>query len=203
MKRILTAPIEDRDIKDLKIGDYIYYTGILVTGRDDVHHRVVKLGMDCPVDLKGLALFHAGPIVQEKENGKKIVAVGPTSSIRMEQEEAEFISKTGVKLLIGKGAMGEKTAEACKKFKAIHCNFPGGCAVQAACSVKKIRDVKWRELGMPECMWVMEVEEFGPLTVTIDTEGNNLFTENKKFYKQQKEKLISEVKKELKNYMGG
>lgn len=201
MKRVLTAPIRDEDLADLRIGDYIYYTGILATGRDEVHHRVVQLEMDCPVDLRGLALFHAGPIVQEKPGEDTIVAVGPTSSIRMEQEEAEFMRKTGVKLLIGKGAMGEKTAEACRELKAIHCNFPGGCAVQAACSVKKIVDVKWRELGMPECMWVMDVQEFGPLTVTIDTEGNNLFTENQKYYDEQKEKLLPGMEEKLRSYM--
>lgn len=201
MKRVLTAPIKDEDLTDLRIGDCIYYTGILVTGRDDVHHRVIQLGMDCPVDLKGLVLFHAGPIVQESPEEDAVVAVGPTSSIRMEQEEAEFLEKTGVKILIGKGAMGEKTAKACQKLKAIHCNFPGGCAVQAASCIKKIVDVKWRELGMPESMWVMEVQEFGPLTVTIDTEGNNLFTENKKFYDSQKERLLPEMIEKLKGYM--
>ena len=201
MKKVLKAPIKSEDLLDLRIGDYIYYTGILVTGRDDVHHRVVHLDMDCPVDLDGLALFHAGPIVQEKPDENTIIAVGPTSSVRMEKEEAAFLQKTGVKLLIGKGAMGEKTAAACKELKAIHCNFPGGCAVQAASSVKKIVDVKWRELGMPECMWVMDVHEFGPLTVTIDTEGNNLFTVNQEYYNQQKENLLSEMTEKLKGYM--
>lgn len=186
---------------DLRIGDYIYYTGILVTGRDDVHHRVVQMGMDCPVDLDGLALFHAGPIVLEKPSEKIIVAVGPTSSIRMEQEEADFLRKTGVKLLVGKGAMGEKTAAACKELKVIHCNFPGGCAIQAACSVKKIVDVKWRELGMPECMWILDVQEFGPLTVTIDTEGNNLFAKNQEYYDRQKEDILPEISEKLKGYM--
>ena len=89
MKRVLTAPIRDEDLADLRIGDYIYYTGILATGRDEVHHRVVQLEMDCPVDLRGLALFHAGPIVQEKPGEDTIVAVGPTSSIRMEQETSD------------------------------------------------------------------------------------------------------------------
>lgn len=201
MKKVLRSPVKSEDLTDLRIGDYIYYTGILVTGRDDVHHRVVQLGMDCPVDIRGMALFHAGPIVQETPEGNSLVAVGPTSSVRMEQEEAEFIEKTGVKLLIGKGAMGKKTALACRKQKAIHCNFPGGCAVQAASSVKKIIDVKWRELGMPECMWVMEVEEFGPLTVTIDTQGRNLFQENQKYYDLQKEALLPEMKEKLKAFM--
>lgn len=201
MKKVLTAPIKDEDLTDLRIGDYIYYSGILATGRDDVHHKVVQLNIPCPVDLSGLALFHAGPIVKETPKGNTIVAVGPTSSVRMEQEEAEFLRKTGVKLLIGKGAMGAKTAAACKELKAIHCNFPGGCAVRAANSVRRIIDVKWRELGMPECMWVMEVQEFGPLIVTIDTEGNNLFLQNQAYYEQQKQRLLPEMTEILKGYM--
>lgn len=201
MKKVLRAPIRSENLIDLQIGDYIYYTGILATGRDDVHHRIVQLGMDCPADLEGLALFHAGPIVKESVEGNQIIAVGPTSSVRMEEEEAEFMKKTGVKLLIGKGAMGVKTMAACKELKAIHCNFPGGCAVLAASFVKDIVDVKWRELGMPECMWIMDVEEFGPLTVTIDTKGNNLFIENQKYYDQNKKKLLPEMKEKLKAYM--
>jgi L(+)-tartrate dehydratase beta subunit len=96
----------------------------------------------------------------------------------MEDDAAEFIEKTGLKVMIGKGGMGKKTSEACRRRKAIHCVYPGGCAVLGARQVEKIEAVFWRELGMPECMWVLRVTEFGPLVVAIDSRGNNMFLEN-------------------------
>ncbi len=175
MKKILTTPIKASDIEDLHVGDIVYLTGTLVTGRDDVHRRVVHENLKSPYDFNGGAIFHAGPIVKESPDENILVSVGPTSSIRMEADEADFIEKTGVKLIVGKGGMGDKTTAGCQKFKAVHCVFVGGCAVTAASHVEKITDCYWRELGMPECEWVMKVNEFGPLIVSIDTHGNNMF----------------------------
>jgi len=189
MKKILKLPLCDNDICDLRVGDIIYLSGILVTGRDEVYHRIVEEGMDSPVDLKGGANYHAGPIVREKGKEWELVSIGPTSSVRMEKWAADFIKKTGVKVLIGKGAMGEKTTAACRENKAIHCVYPGGCAVLGASQIEKIETVFWQELGMAECMWVMRTNEFGPLIVGIDTQGNNLFAENSVYYAAQREKI--------------
>ncbi|MCR5061504.1 MAG: L(+)-tartrate dehydratase subunit beta [Saccharofermentans sp.] len=192
MKKVLTTPISFDQIKDLKIGDTVYLTGTLATCRDSGHKRVViDNRMPDRLDLKEGAIFHAGPIVGKDEKGKQyMVSVGPTTSRRMESAEAEFIEKTGIRLIIGKGGMMDKTAEACKKFGAIHCAFPGGCAVVAAQEVEEITDVEWMDFGMPEALWVMKVKEFGPLIVSIDTEGNNLFENNKKIYKERFDKLV-------------
>lgn len=200
MKKVLTTPVTAEDIKDLRIGDIVYLTGCLVTGRDDVHHRVVHEHMKCPVDFKDIAIFHAGPIIKENPGHNEMISIGPTSSIRMEADAAEFIKETGVRIMVGKGGMGEKTAAACKDLKAIHCVFPGGCAVLAATMVEEIEDVYWRELGMPECLWVMKVKEFGPLIVSIDTEGNNLFLDNKAYYASQKEACEKPIIESVKDY---
>lgn len=192
MKKVLTTPISYDQIKDLKIGDTVYLTGYLSTCRDSGHRRVVQEGiLPTKVDLKEGAIFHAGPIVGKDENGKQyMVSVGPTTSRRMESAEADFIEKTGVRLVIGKGGMMEKTTEACKKFGAIHCAFPGGCAVVAAQEVEELVDVEWMDFGMPEALWIMKVKEFGPLIVSIDTKGNNLFENNKKIFKERFDKLV-------------
>jgi L(+)-tartrate dehydratase beta subunit len=183
MKKILSLPLRDEDIADLRTGDVIYLSGALITGRDEVYHRIVEEKKEPPLDLKGMANYHAGPIVRESSSQAtlgeyEIVSIGPTSSIRMEKWAAEFIEKTGIKVMIGKGGMGEKTAAACRSHKAIHCVYPGGCAVLGAKQIEKIERVFWHELGMAECLWVMRTSEFGPLIVSIDTEGNNLFAEN-------------------------
>ena len=173
------TPVTDEDIKKVHIGDVIYLTGNIVTGRDDVHHRVVIGGKEPPVDLKGKAIFHAGPIMKkisaEGEPDKfKVISVGPTTSMRMEKAQAEFLEKTGVKIIIGKGGMGPKTTKGCVDNCAIHTIFPGGCAVVAAEEVIDCEGVEWLDLGMPEAMWKLNCERFGPLIVSIDSYGNNL-----------------------------
>ena len=201
-KFTINTPVQDSDIADVRIGDIVYLSGMLVTGRDDVHRRVVDEGMACPFDFSGGSIFHAGPIVREGGveggGGFELVSVGPTSSIRMEKWAAAFIAKTGVKVMIGKGGMGQKTAAACREYGVIHCVYPGGCAVLGAGQIEKIETVFWRELGMPECLWVMRAREFGPLVVSIDTQGNNLFAENAAHYAAHKsacmEPLIERVR---------
>ncbi|MFB3169644.1 L(+)-tartrate dehydratase subunit beta [Neobacillus sp. 179-C4.2 HS] len=195
-KKVLTTPIKDEDLKDIRIGDIIYLTGTLVTCRDVAHRRLIEEKIPLPVDLKGKAIFHAGPIVRDLGNEEyEIVSIGPTTSMRMEKFEKEFIEETGVKLIVGKGGMGKNTEEGCKNHKALHLVFPAGNAVFAATKVEQIREVHWKDLGMPESLWVCEVSEFGPLIVSIDTEGNNIFEENKVEFNKKKEEqyaLISE-----------
>jgi len=187
VKKILNLPLCDRDICDLRAGDIIYLSGILVTGRDEVYRRIVEEQFTPPVDLKGMAIYHAGPIVRGKEHEWELVSIGPTSSVRMEKWAAGFIEKTGVKVMIGKGGMGEKTTAACRKYGAIHCVYPGGCAVLGASQIEKIENVFWPELTMAECLWVMRTHQFGPLIVSIDTQENNIFSENSKWYTSRRE----------------
>lgn len=184
MKKILTDPITPEQIKDLRIGDTVYYTGLLATCRDAGHGRVVRENiLPENFSFQNRAVYHAGPIVGTDENGKQyVVSIGPTTSRRMEPVEKEFIEKTGVRLIIGKGGMLEKTTAACKEYGAIHCAFPGGCAVVAAQCVEEIADVQWKDFGMAEALWVLRVKEFGPLVVSIDTQGGNLFTKNQTLF---------------------
>ena len=198
MKKILTTPVKDEDLKDIKIGDIIYLNGIAITCRDVAHRRLIEYGRKLPVDLKGGCIFHAGPIVRKKEDGKyEMVSVGPTTSMRMEKFEKEFIEQTGVKVIVGKGGMGVKTAEGCREYKAIHCVIPAGCAVMAAVQFEEIIGAEWQDLGMPETLWISKVKEFGPLIVSIDAEGNNLFEENKKTYNERKVKQVEEISKKV------
>jgi len=199
-KKILTTPINNEDLESLTIGDIIYLNGYLITSRDDVHQRVIKQHKELPVDLKGMAIFHAGPIMRERENEKgkyDVISIGPTTSMRMEKYEKEFIAQTGLKLIVGKGGMGPNTVAGCQQYKAIHAVFPGGCAVLAAQCVEEVERVEWLDLGMPEAIWVMRVKEFGPLIVSIDTKGNNLFENNKKQFYARKEKVVAEICKHV------
>lgn len=197
MNKTLTTPIKNEDIEQLRAGDIVYLDGYLITCRDMPHRRLVELGRKLPVDLQGLAIFHAGPIVAKDGEGWKMISIGPTTSMRMEKHEKEFIEQTGVKLIIGKGGMGPNTEEGCKTHKALHAVFPGGCAVLAASEVEEIERVEWLELGMPEAMWVCRVKQFGPLIISIDTEGNNLFETNKVKFNAKKAQLVAEINSQV------
>ena len=197
MKKILTTPIRDEDIAGLRAGDVVYLDGLLVTCRDVGHRRLIELGQKLPVDLRGNAIFHAGPIVVKDGDGWKIISIGPTTSMRMESFERDFIRETGVKLIVGKGGMGPETVEGCRENKALHAVFPGGCAVLAATQVEAIERVEWLDLGMPEALWVCRVKEFGPLIISIDTHGNNLFETNKAEFNRLKVPAIAEISKEV------
>jgi L(+)-tartrate dehydratase beta subunit len=195
MNNVINTPITRESIAGLRAGDTFYLSGIIATGRDDVYRRVVHEGMACPFDFSGGVNFHAGPIVR---GDTELVSIGPTSSIRMEEWAADFIARTGVKIMIGKGGMGKKTAAACREHGAIHCVYPGGCAVLGAGQVEAIDGVYWRELGMPEAVWVLRVHEFGPLIVSIDTQGNNMFAENAALYASRKTDCMRPVTEWLK-----
>ena len=193
-KKILTTPIAPEDLADIKIGYVIYLTGHIVTCRDVPHRRVVQEGRELPLDIRGGAILHAGPIIRKTgEKSFEMVSVGPTTSMRMEKFEREFIAKTGVRLIVGKGGMGEGTMSGCKEFGAIHCVFPAGCAVVAATQVEQIESADWTELGMPETLWKCRVKEFGPLIVSIDAHGNNLFEQNKVKFNEKKDAALAEI----------
>ena len=193
-KKILTTPISAEDLADIKIGDMIYLSGHIVTCRDVPHRRVVEEGRELPLDIRGGAILHAGPIIRKTgEKSFEMVSVGPTTSMRMEKFEHEFIAKTGVRLIVGKGGMGEGTMSGCKEFGAIHCVFPAGCAVVAATQVEEIESADWTDLGMPETLWKCRVKEFGPLIVSIDAHGNNLFEQNKVKFNEKKDAVLAEI----------
>ena len=198
MNKILKTPIQSEEIEKLKIGDIVFLDGYLVTCRDMAHRRLIDLGMKLPVELDGLAILHAGPIVVKDGDGWKIVSVGPTTSMRMEVHEKEFIKQTGVKLVVGKGGMGPETVEGCAEHRAVHAVFPGGCAVLAASRVQEIERVEWRDLGMPEALWVMRVKNFGPLIISIDAHGNNLFDKNKAIYNEKKGPIVEKICEQVK-----
>ena len=112
----------------------------------------------------------------------------------MEIFQDEFIKAFHPGMIIGKGGMGARTTKACQEETCIYGYFTGGAALLAADRIKEVKDVFWlEELGMPECLWVYEVEKFGPLTVTIDTYGGNLTEESKKNIEAKKVEILKEL----------
>jgi fumarate hydratase subunit beta len=190
------TPISDEQIRKLKVNDVLYVTGTVVTARDQAHRRALeyfKEGKTVPVNLEGLAVFHCGPVVAKQGDRWVAVAAGPTTSTRMDIFEDEFIKDFKVRVVIGKGGMGKRTTDAMAKYGAVYGAFTGGAAVLAAKAIKNVKSVEWLDLGMPEAMWIFEVEEFGPLAVAIDSHGNNLFTDIQKSVEENKQRIYQKL----------
>ena len=171
----LKTPLSERDVRRLKVGDVIYLSGIIFTSRDKAHSRVVHDNETLPIDAKGLAVYHCGPIVRKDGKRWNIISAGPTTSSRLENMESDFIRSTGIRMIIGKGGMGEKTTKACMEYGVVYCSFTGGASLVGADCIKRVKDVFWLDMGIPEAVWVFEVSRFGPLVVSIDSKGNNLY----------------------------
>jgi fumarate hydratase subunit beta len=194
----LKTPLSEDDVRQLRVGDIVYLSGIIVSARDAAHKKILEIleqGGKLPLSLEGLAVYHVGPVVRRKpDGGWEVLAAGPTTSARMEPVEAEFIAKTRARMIIGKGGMGRKTAEACRRYGAVYAVFTGGAAVLAAQAIKRVVDVYWLdELGMAEAMWVFEVENFGPLTVVIDSTGKNMYEELMNRAKERLERILAKL----------
>lgn len=182
-KFTLTIPIQKKDISSLRIKDVVYLNGVVYTARDGAHLRIaeyLRQGKALPEEFLGRAIFHAGPVVKRQGEEWKLWVIGPTTSIRMEPY-ADLIGKLGIRVIVGKGGMGENTSKALKQYGGVYLLAAPGCGARHADSMEKILRVHWVEdLGVPEAMWVLRVKDWGPLTVGMDSEGNSIFRDVKR-----------------------
>ncbi len=170
----LTYPFSEETVRGLKAGDSVEICGVIYTGRDRFHKHFAD-GGTLPVDFRDGALYHCGPVVVKRADGWKVVAAGPTTSVRENPYEPDFIAKSGVRLIIGKGGMGPETLAACRKYGAVYLQAVGGAAALAAACVKRVRSVHFLdEFGAAEACWGFEVEDF-PAIVAMDSHGASLF----------------------------
>ncbi len=173
----LTTPLDERDTESLRVGDFVLLTGLLVTGRDRVHQFLFNNRPDkkaLPFDLEGAVLYHCGPIIRNEPGGYRLVAGGPTTSQRVEMYEWWVIKEYGLKGIIGKGGMGEKTHQALQETGGVYLHAISGAAVYLADRIKRVVEGwKVEDFGAPEAMWLIEVEDF-PAIVTMDAQGRSL-----------------------------
>jgi fumarate hydratase class I len=173
------TPLNEETIRALKVGDEVSISGTLFTGRDAVHKYLHEGGQLPPgVSLRGGILYHCGPVIIKDEQGKwQCVAAGPTTSIREEPYQWQIIRDFGLRGVIGKGGMGEKTLQACREHGCVYLHAVGGAAQVLAECVKEVPKVYFMEkFGAPEAIWQFEVADF-PATVTMDAHGNSLHKE--------------------------
>ena len=192
MERVLTTPISEEEVRGLSAGDVIYVSGTMFTARDEAHRVLLERG--APFPLEGLALFHCGPVVQKVGEGWRVVAAGPTTSARMELFQAEFLEKFRPRVIIGKGGMGEKTLKALGEVGAVYTHFTGGAGALAAQAIRRVKEVHFlEELGIPEAVWVFEVEKFGPLVVAMDAHGRSLYADLAQVVERNMEKIRARI----------
>lgn len=175
----LNLPTNDDCVEALKVGDTVYLTGVVCTARDMAHLKIKRLLEEkkpLPVDWKGGAVIHAGPVVIKNQDKWKLSVIGPTTSIRMEPYAA-MVGDLGVKLIVGKGGMGGASLEQFSVHKQAYLQAPPGCAVLLASGVTEVLGAFWLENGMPEAIWVLKVKQFGPFIVTMDCYGHSRYGE--------------------------
>jgi fumarate hydratase class I len=168
---VLSTPLTEAQARALKVGDVVLLSGAMYTGRDSVHSYLMK--NDPPVDLDGAALYHCGPVVLKDGDGWKMMAAGPTTSIREEPYQAEVLRKFGVRAIIGKGGMGPKTLAGLQETGAVYLSAIGGAAQYYARTLEEVKGVHLLEFGIPEAMWHIRAKGFAAI-VTMDAHGASL-----------------------------
>ncbi len=167
----LDTPAGAEEIRRLNVGDIVLISGVIHTGRDALHQRLVS--QDPPVDLHGQILYHCGPVALQEKGEWRITAAGPTTSMREEPYEADVIARCGLRGVIGKGGMGQRTLRALREHGAVYLNAIGGAAQYYARTVTEVPGVHLMEFGIPEAMWHFRVKGFAAI-VTMDAHGNSL-----------------------------
>ena len=202
----LTIPISDNAIRELKVGDTVEISGVMITGRDAVHKWLADTfikktrqpqGDDLEVYeaikplLKGGLIYHCGPVVAGLDTKQyRFVAAGPTTSIREEPYQGDVFRHFNAKGAIGKGGMADKTLKACQEVPAVYLHAIGGAAAVIADTVQKVVTVYKYDFGVPEAIWVIEVKDF-PAVVTMDSHGNSIHVDVKQKSKAVMEKLFA------------
>lgn len=178
----IRTPLTDEILRELKMGDKVLINGIIYTGRDAAHKRLVELvkqGKELPFDISGQIIYYVGPTPPRP--GSPIGSAGPTSSYRMDPYAPILIAK-GLKGMIGKGSRGKEVVEAMKKYKAVYFGATGGAGALISKKIKKAEVVAYEDLG-PEAIRRLKVEDF-PAIVVNDIYGHDLYDQGKKAYKR-------------------
>ncbi|NFV13395.1 Fe-S-containing hydro-lyase [Clostridium sporogenes] len=173
MKIKINTPLTEEKIKDLKAGDMVLITGVIYTARDAAHKRLVNSleeGKELPFEVKNSIIYYVGPTPAKP--GMEIGAAGPTTSYRMDTYTPTLLN-LGLKGMIGKGKRSKEVIESIVKNKAVYFGAIGGAAALISKSIKKSEIIAYKDLDS-EAIRKLEVENL-PVTVIIDSKGNNLY----------------------------
>lgn len=174
MRTVLRSPFGADSVRSLRVGAPVAIHGRIVTGRDRYHKFLFDGGRN-PVDLHDGCVFHCGPVVLKGKRGWQVVAAGPTTSIREEPYMADIIAREGVRVIVGKGGMGERTRKACAQHGCVYVQAVGGAAGLLGRCVKQVAGVHMlSEFGLAEAVWELDMVGLEGI-VTMDTRGASLY----------------------------
>ncbi len=173
-------PVSQQELEKLRAGDRVILSGIIYTARDAAHKRLTELmeaGETLPIQLEGTAIYYAGPTPEKP--GEVIGSAGPTTSGRMDPY-APMLLDAGLKMMIGKGNRSKAVIDAIVRNKAVYFAAMGGAGALMGSCVEDVDIVCYEDLGC-EAIRRLEVKDM-PLTVAIDSRGNNLYSSGPEAY---------------------
>ncbi len=177
----LQLPLTEAAVRTLELGDAVFLSGLIFTGREGFYQQVFEKGLEPPLDLRRTCnvTFHCSPAVNEPHPGEyNIPSVTATASFRFAKYVPQLLERYGVRAVIGKGGMQEEVYQsAFRQHGAIYLTTVGyGLGAIYGQGIRRVKDVVWKdELGLAQAVWVLEVENFGPFLVECDVQGRSLF----------------------------
>jgi L(+)-tartrate dehydratase beta subunit len=187
----LTVPLREEDIRKIRIGDIVYFTGEAFTTRSKFQHYIFDEGHEVPFSLEDRNLLvHCGPVMVQDGGKWKAVSFGPTTSIRFEKWGRKSIEQWGLRCIIGKATMGNDTEKAMKEFGCIHVSMIGVTS-NLGLSQIEVKDVYLKkEMGSIEAPWLVQCTDYGPFLVDIDTNGDNYYNKMDDIFRENKRKAF-------------
>ncbi|MBI2875156.1 MAG: Fe-S-containing hydro-lyase [Firmicutes bacterium] len=173
MAKTITTPLDEKTARSLKAGDRVLIDGVIYTGRDAAHARLLEMakkGEPWPLDLQDQIIYYVGPCPEKP--GQVIGPAGPTTSGRMDLFTPALLEK-GLRGMIGKGSRSPQVVETMKKVGAVYFVATGGAAALIADRITASELVAFGELGT-EAIRRLVVKEF-PVIVALDSDGNDLY----------------------------
>ncbi|MCL5989706.1 MAG: FumA C-terminus/TtdB family hydratase beta subunit [Candidatus Thermoplasmatota archaeon] len=185
----LTTPLNKEDIIPLQAGDWVTLSGKIFIMRDRTHYRLFEEQVDPPEPLAGYAVLHAAPSYRKIDGKYEILTVGPTTSMRMEKYTPELLTRYGVKAIIGKGGMGDETRKSLQLNSAIYLEYVGGTSALLLDQITEVTHVWWEDL-YGEALFEINVLKMGPMLVSMDSHGKDLFKDVSNAAKSKIDKII-------------
>jgi L(+)-tartrate dehydratase beta subunit len=196
----LTTPLEGEELSRLEIGTVVFLDGLIYTAREGVYSRILDQGDSAPIDFSKMSNvnFHCAPAASPNKNGGyNVGAVTATASFRFAKWLPQWFEKTGCRVVIGKGGMSQEHYRTIfVPAGAVYLTTVGyGTGALLGRGIKGVEGVNWMdELGIAQAMWILKVENFGPLLVECDVNGNSLFERNNAEINERVESLYEGLK---------
>ncbi len=188
----LQTPFSEGDVRQLKVGDIVHLEGTLFGIRDLTQIYMCDQNHEPPVSLEGMPCIHTAPSLRKVGDKWEPICVGTTTSGRMDRFSPALIERYGVRAIIGKGGLYEKSLEAMKRYGAVYMAIVGGAASLETQQIEDVEAVYWEHLH-PEALYQFRVKDFGPLTVAMDSHGNHLYFDVKKEAKRRLPELYKKL----------